>query len=63
MSYRPYKGLSTETIKANIEQLKAERNAIPWGSPRSGQISNYYAPAIHYHEEELRLRKEEDGES
>ena len=57
MSYRPYKDLSTEKIKANISGLRYELKNI---KPRnSGQASNYYAPAIYYHEEELRLREEE----
>jgi hypothetical protein len=59
MAYRPYEKLTDEQLRFNIWRLKAEQSAIPYGSPRSGQISNYYAPAIHYHEEELKLREAE----
>ena len=54
MSYRPYKELSTEKIKANLSTLRYQlKNLKP---SNSGQASNYYAPAIHYHEDELRRR-------
>lgn len=55
MSYRPYKDLSIEQIEANIARLKFERANLK--QEQSGQASNYYAPAIHYHEEELKLRE------
>lgn len=54
--YRPYRHLSVTALQTNLAQLKREVRAIKYGSPRSGQISNYYAPAIHHHEEELRFR-------
>lgn len=55
MAYRPYKDLSTQRIKNGIQRLKEERaNLRP---SESGQASNYYAPAIYYHEEELKLRE------
>lgn len=56
MAYRPYKDLTTENIKARLSTLQYElKNLKP---SNSGQASNYYAPAIHYHKEELALRED-----
>lgn len=56
--YRPYKDMTTAAIESRLSALRYElKNIRPHNS---GQASNYYAPAIHYHEEELKIRKESE---
>ena len=52
---------SIEWLKGHIEQLKYERaNLKP---ERSGQASNYYAPAIFYAEEALKKKTSQHKET
>lgn len=53
--FRPYKHLSADQLRTNIASLKYQmRNLKP---ERSGQASNYYAPAIDAFEQELKRRE------